>query len=452
MQRHPDWYAHNVRQLEHELTWISALITRRVQEVLFEQDHVPDLMLESMQDLAMDGSPYADFVGSLGLIPAERVLVMLAVLPYLRPSVLDAFLVHHSNEAPVTDFGGARGHTHKGFLPTVETALFLIAGRNLNTRIQVLQLVKADRPLFSGKWLRLEAGSALEPYASSMLVPSRELIEFLTIGHMGEPEFGASFPAQKLESGRDWEDLILPHETMSEVQDILSWIEHEHTVMTDWGLGSKVMPGFRALFFGPPGTGKTFTATLLGKATDREVYRIDLSMVVSKYIGETEKNLRNVFDKAESRKWILFFDEADALFGKRTDISDSKDRYANQEVSYLLQRVETFDGVVILATNSRDNLDKAFTRRFQTVVNFPMPASAERLRIWRAAIPPIWELDPKVNIAALADKYELAGGSIMNVVRHCALRAARRGGVKIFEEDLLDGIRKEFRKSGRILN
>lgn len=452
MQDNHQWFARNLRHLENEITWISALINQRVQQVLLEQDQVPDLMEESLQELEMDGSPYADFVTSMGLIPAERVLLMLALLPYLRPAALDPFLVHHVNESPITDFGGIRGQSHKGFLPTVETALFLVAGRNLGIRIQLLQLVKADRPLFAGKWLRLEAGSSLEPYASSMLVPSRELIEFLTIGDMGEPEFGAAFPAQKLESNRDWSDLILPHETLTEVQDILSWIEHEHTVMKGWGLGSKVMPGFRALFYGPPGTGKTFTATLLGQATGRDVYRIDLSMVVSKYIGETEKNLRNVFDKAESRNWILFFDEADALFGKRTDISDSKDRYANQEVSYLLQRVETFDGVVILATNSRDNLDKAFTRRFQAVVNFPMPSGNERFRIWSSAIPPMCILDPKINLQALSDKYELAGGSIMNVVRHCALRAAKRGSPVIFEEDFLDGIRKEYRKSGRIPN
>jgi hypothetical protein len=446
------WYADNLRHLEHELTWITALIHQRVQESLLGQDEVPDLLEAAMPEFTQRGSPYADFVTSLGLAPAERVLLMLTLLPHLRPSALDPFLVHHVNEVPVTDYGGARGQTHKGFLPTLETAIFLIAGRNLDLRIQVTQLVRADRPLFTGKWLRLEQGSALEPHASSMLVPSRELLEFITTGDMGEPEFGASFPAQKLESSRSWDDLILAHETLGEVQDILSWIEHEHTVMKGWGLGSKVMPGFRALFYGPPGTGKTFTATLLGQATGREVYRIDLSMVVSKYIGETEKNLRNVFDKAESRNWILFFDEADALFGKRTDISDSKDRYANQEVSYLLQRVETFDGVVILATNSRDNLDKAFTRRFQAVVNFPMPSSAERIRIWTSAIPAMCTLDAKINLQALSDKYELAGGSIMNVVRHCALRAAKRGSPVIFEEDFLDGIRKEYRKSGRILN
>jgi SpoVK/Ycf46/Vps4 family AAA+-type ATPase len=171
----------------------------------------------------------------------------------------------------------------------------------------------------------------------------------------------------------DWDDLVLHPATLAQIRDIQNWVTHNVQVMGEWGLGRRVKPGYRALFYGPPGTGKTLTATLLGKHTGRSVFRTDLSRVVSKYIGETEQNLARLFDRAESKDWILFFDEADALFGKRTEIRDAHDKYANQQAAYLLQRIETFDGLVILATNQRNNIDEAFMRRFQSVIHFPMP-------------------------------------------------------------------------------
>jgi SpoVK/Ycf46/Vps4 family AAA+-type ATPase len=150
-------------------------------------------------------------------------------------------------------------------------------------------------------------------------------------------------------------------------------IRQGDVLMNQWNMRHKLRPGCRALFFGPPGTGKTLTATVLGKATGRQVYKVDLSMVVSKYIGETEKNLAGPFDRAEHKDWILFFDEADALFGKRTQVRDAHDRYANQEVSFLLQRIETYHGLVILASNLASHVDEAFARRFGHLVHFPMP-------------------------------------------------------------------------------
>jgi SpoVK/Ycf46/Vps4 family AAA+-type ATPase len=219
--------------------------------------------------------------------------------------------------------------------------------------------------------------------------------------------------------------------------------------LNDLGLGKKLKPGYRSLFYGPSGTGKTLTATLLGKVTERDVYRIDLSMVISKYIGETEKNLEKIFQQAEHKEWILFFDEADALFGKRTKISDAHDRFANQEVSYLLQRVEDYAGVVILASNLRSNLDEAFTRRFQSIIHFPMPKPGERSRLWHNAFSEKTELDDKINLTEIAGQYELSGGTIMNVVRYATLMALKKGVRLIAIDDLLNGIRKEFQKEGK---
>jgi SpoVK/Ycf46/Vps4 family AAA+-type ATPase len=205
------------------------------------------------------------------------------------------------------------------------------------------------------------------------------------------------------------------------------------------------------LFYGPPGTGKTFTASLLGKYSGLDVYRIDLSMVVSKFIGETEKNLANVFNQAEHKNWILFFDEADALFGKRTQTSSSNDRYANQEVSYLLQRIEDFPGVVILATNLKANLDDAFSRRFQSMIHFPVPGPAQRMRLWQRAFSEKSRLEDQVNLKELASKYEMTGGAIINITRYSSLMALKRGTNVILKRDILTAIRKEFGKEGKIV-
>jgi SpoVK/Ycf46/Vps4 family AAA+-type ATPase len=236
----------------------------------------------------------------------------------------------------------------------------------------------------------------------------------------------------------------------NEVIEIRAWLRHGDTLMNDWGLNRVIKPGYRSLFFGPPGTGKTLTATLLGKYTELDVYRIDLSMIVSKYIGETEKNLANIFDQAMNKRWILFFDEADALFGKRTATSSSNDRYANQEVSYLLQRIEDYPGVIILATNLKSNIDEAFARRFQSMIYFSMPAPEERLRLWQAAFSAQSTLEPEIDLAEIAHEYILSGGAISNVVRYCSLMALERGENVIRKKELIAGIKKEFKKEGKV--
>lgn len=216
-------------------------------------------------------------------------------------------------------------------------------------------------------------------------------------------------------------------------------------------MNRKLKPGFKALFFGEPGTGKSLTAALLGKLHGLEVYRVDLSMVISKYIGDTEKNLEKVFKKAENKNWILFLDECESLLSKRTGISDSHDKYSNQEVAYLLQRLEDYPGLVILATNMRNNLDDAFTRRLQSIVYFQKPQPRERLRLWKGAFSEISQPPAEEELQRIAQQYELSGGSIMNVVQFASLKALSRAEKLITTEDVVNGIRKEFRKEGKTL-
>jgi SpoVK/Ycf46/Vps4 family AAA+-type ATPase len=208
--------------------------------------------------------------------------------------------------------------------------------------------------------------------------------------------------------------------------------------------------GVTVLFAGPPGTGKTMAAEVIAAELGLDLYKIDLSTVVSKYIGETEKNLERIFSEAASSNAILFFDEADALFGKRSEVRDSHDRYANIEISYLLQRMEAYDGVTILATNLRANLDEAFTRRMQFSVDFPFPDEADRLRIWQTLFPPGVPRDHDLDLPLLAQRYKLAGGNIRNILVSAAYLAAADGG-QVTMSHLLHGTRRELQKMGRLL-
>jgi SpoVK/Ycf46/Vps4 family AAA+-type ATPase len=193
------------------------------------------------------------------------------------------------------------------------------------------------------------------------------------------------------------------------------------------------------------------TAGLLGKVSGRPVYRIDLSQLVSKYIGETEKNLEKIFKQAEKRNWILFFDEADSLFGKRTNITDAHDRYANQGTAYLLQRIEDCPNVVILASNYKTNIDDAFSRRFQSTVFFPMPQKNERLKLWKQGFSPVSSLESAIDLDEIARRYEVAGGAIMNAIRYSSLMAIKKKSRVITYDDLLMGIQREFNKEGRTI-
>jgi SpoVK/Ycf46/Vps4 family AAA+-type ATPase len=252
-----------------------------------------------------------------------------------------------------------------------------------------------------------------------------------------------------IETQLDWSNLVLPLSTLEQLDEIKHWILYGQRLLNDWEMDRKLQPGFTSLFYGPSGTGKTLSACLLGKHCGCDVYKIDLSMIASKYIGETEKNLARIFDMAEHRNWILFFDEADALFGKRTQVQDAHDRFANQEISFLLQRIEEFHGVVILASNIRANIDDAFIRRFHSVIYFPMPKPTERQRIWQNAFSTKTIFDQQVNLDAVADKYDLSGGTIMNVVRYSSLKALSRNSNTILLADIENGVRREFLKEGR---
>ncbi len=440
----------NAAALEKEFAWFSEVLQTRFRLYFRQGSDLQDIFEIPAPDLSRDPSFYARIVRHYPFSTEERLLLLLTLAPHIQPQLLDLFFTKNSiYDRGYTEFGGLVGQTHSGFIPTGETALFLLAGADLQKRIELLALFDDQHVFYRHNILKLVSGKPDEPWLSGALSMSQEYLSYFTTGDEYRPNYSSNFPAKRLGTALDWPDLVLDSHILEDIEEIMSWIRHQDTIRHDWELGNQIKPGYRALFYGPPGTGKTLTASLMGKSTGLDVYRIDLSQVVSKYIGETEKNLANVFDQAENKNWILFFDEADALFGKRTSTKDAKDRYANQEIAYLLQRIEDFPGVVILATNMKDNIDEAFARRFQAMIYFPMPDAEHRLRLWKSAFSDKMELEEAIDLEQIARNFEISGGGIINVLRYVSIAALRRGGNRVTLQDLLRGIRKEFRKEGK---
>jgi AAA+ superfamily predicted ATPase len=248
------------------------------------------------------------------------------------------------------------------------------------------------------------------------------------------------------------EDLILPEEQKQQLQNACNQVKYRNTVYDDWGFHKKLSygKGLSILFSGPPGTGKTMGAQVVARELMLELYKVDLSQVISKYIGETEKNLREIFDEAKYSNAILFFDETDALFGKRSEVKDAHDKYANIEVAFLLQKMEEYDGVTVLATNYLQNIDEAFLRRIQFIIQFPFPDAEQREKLWRGIFPKETPLSEDIDYKYLGKKFEVSGGNIKNMAVYAAFLAAERKR-RVGMAEIITAARFEMRKSGKVL-
>ncbi|MGP4002763.1 ATP-binding protein [Streptomyces sp. 8N706] len=273
----------------------------------------------------------------------------------------------------------------------------------------------------------------------------------LRLGARQQSASGLERHARRVRPAVGWDDLVLPGEPLEQLHELALRARHRDRVLGDWRLsaGGGRGRGVLALFAGESGTGKTLSAEVVAAELGLDLYVVRLSSVVDKYVGETEKNLERIFSEADRTDAVLLFDEADAVFGKRSEVKDSHDRYANLESAYLLQRLESFDGIALLTTNLAANIDEAFTRRLDMVVAFPFPDAEQRLALWRhslAHVPCAEDIDPR----ACAQEFELAGGSIRSAVVTAAYAAVGRGGY-VTTEDLLAGARREYRKAGRLV-
>jgi len=430
----------NNMAIEKELEWLQEFINNRIQSY-FEDKPFDIISPPNIYD-----SSYYLFLKKYNLGLEYRIIISLTLAYELKPNILDIFTTKNTlYDRPFSEFGGKIDEKNSSFIPTLQTALFLLSGKNINSFLDYLFLFHSQNHLIKNKILDI---NLLNIYSELKL---RKSIFFeIVYGKLLEEELEINSLAQKFTTNYEWNDLVLPDYTMEHLEEIELWLDLGEEFLEKWNNKKFIKKGYKALFYGPSGTGKTLTASLLGKKYNRDVYRIDLSQIVSKYIGETEKNLEKVFYLAHKKEWILFFDEADSLFGRRTDVSSSNDKYANQETAYLLQRVEEYEGIVILATNLKDNLDDAFLRRFQSIIYFPKPEENERLKLWQNSFAKIADIS-KIDLKQIAKKYELTGANIINIVRYSSLKAIKRGSYTIEYNDILTSIRREKYKEGKIL-
>ena len=364
----------------------------------------------------------------------------------------------------ILSLGLIEGRDFPGLLPTVGTFLYLLGGNDTTKRLELLNYCDKDSILVESGIITLRKPENNEPFIASRLDIAPEYVDLFLRGYSAPPKLSPSFPAQLLQTDLEWKDLVLPSEVRTKINHLKKWLQHHSSLQELNVLSRHLKRGFMTLFSGPPGTGKTLTASLLGKVPSdsgevltRLVYRIDLSMVVSKFVGETEKNLSKIFDRAKHQDWILLFDEADALFGKRTQVRDAHDRYANQQIAYLLQRIEEYPGLVVLTSNLSANIDPAFYRRFDMILQFPIPGPKERLTIWQKALE-LGKYAEGVQVANdvdkkyLANTYKISGAAIINAIKYAVIESFGNKNQNIVQQDLLiEGIKQELRKEGLVV-
>ncbi len=433
-----------------EVEWFQKVVDTALTLYFKNESEVGSVYSIAPPKIIGDDSPYANLIRELHLGFEERLVLILALIPYIKPNCLDVFLIKNQNlNCDFSEFGGIKDPSQFGFLPTLETACFILGGHDLKARFRFLSLINGDHILYKRGILAVDTEQEFGIHQK--LKVSAEYLGLFTIGKRELPQYSTKFPAKEIKTDMEWKHLIVEDKVAEDLTEIKEWLIHSDRILKDWNLEKNLKAGYRSLFYGSPGTGKTLAATLLGKETKRPVFRVDLSLVVSKYIGETEKNLGRLFDEAEHKDWILFFDEADALFGKRTQTKGANDRYANQEVAYLLQRIEDFSGLVILATNIQTNIDQAFSRRFQSMVHFPKPGIKQRKMLWNILFNGNFKLESSIDFDELATTYELTGGEMINILRYCALEAAKRDEKKLILKDITTAIRREYSKQNKTI-
>lgn len=425
-----------VAELRAALEMLDALIAVRIEERRDGPAGRP-LGIESGSEGIPDRSrfggigPLAEIVAMADLTAAEAVVLVAAVAPYVD----ERYAVRYGE---LTDRPGVVGLTG-------EVARNLVA-RSFGARLDATVMLSEHGRLRSGGLLTLEPPADL----SGQLRPEPALLAWLTGLPPHRPTASSEFPARPLTTVHTLDDVVLPASARGRIEDLEGRIRNRRTVVEEWGFGAHHdnAAGLIALFHGPPGTGKTMTAAAISASAGLPAYLIDLSALVSKYIGETEKALAKVFDRAVRESCILVFDEADAIFGSRTEVSDAHDRYANQEVSYLLSRIEQHAGIVILTTNLLANIDTAFQRRIHVMVEFPEPGPSEREQLWASVAPGRLPVEDTVDLADLAHRYPLTGAQIREATLDAAYLAAADGRV-VTAEHLTTGIRRQYEKAGR---
>ncbi|BDD01319.1 ATP-binding protein [Persicobacter psychrovividus] len=405
--------------LTEELNWLSKCLS---DSGLSHAAELSNLSMTEAPEIRGQGV-YAHFVSEHLLSDAERLVLILALAPHLQPKLLETYGVDAVQRQL---FKLVQSATKNVFLPTGETAIHLIAGSDLSKRLEVYRYFDADH-VFSRKGvLTLQKNEGSSSMDAELLI-NADYVDAFLFNSYRKPKYSKEFPAHLLQTQMEWEDLVLNPITQEKIQEMKDAIHFYQTLAQEWGLGKHLKKGYRAVFYGPSGTGKSLTASLLGKSMGRDVYRVDLSAIISKYIGETEENIARLLRKSEDKGYILFFDEGDALFGSRAkDAQNSNDQHHNQLIGYLLQAIENFDGIIILATNLKANLDEAFSRRFQSSIYFGVPKPEQGLQLWKSLWPEKLKMGPTLNFQSLVVAKPFTAAMIVQIIQTLALQAIRK--------------------------
>ncbi|MGD1842737.1 MAG: ATP-binding protein [Thermonemataceae bacterium] len=364
----------------------------------------------------------------------EKMVFLLSVVPYALPSFLTE--IAESNEL-IFQLGLKKGKA-SSYLPTGTTALQVLTKSFICSLPEVFKLFHDDHPLIKDELVILEKMPEEEPFLNGTLTLSREYLHLLNTGERYRPALNKEFPAERLTTEQSWDDYILPTKTWVKVEELLDWVSYYAQLRSTKGFttGAK---GYKCLLTGPSGTGKTMLGRLLAQKTERQVWRLDISRLVSKFVGETTKNIRKVFDIAQHYDYILFCDEGEGLFSNRTrDAGTAQDTYVNQEVGYLLQSIEEYPGIILVATNNISNMDNAFMRRFNTRITFEYPDEQCLIQLWEKAFAP-FQLDTDVDVRYIAQehhRHQVTGAKIALVKDLLGIRALKRDDWRVSREEL----------------
>jgi len=440
----------NIEALAGGMLWLEGLIKARMEELegasrMNIEEHAESIDAQFLKE----NTAFFKLLHEYSNTYVEYLMISLCFAAWFRPrSLKELARKKEKSDEGYAETGIMGNGVNNRFIPSLQTVLFLLAGTNMVKQAYYHTII-ADHPMFKDQVLQLR-----KPYANNYF-PLDQIIEldiayYNYLLHGKRPRFDETFdfPAQLLETNKSMDDLILKEGTKDQLQLIMNYARYQDQLFGREDVSAKFNPGMLCMLYGPPGTGKSFSVAVMSKALQMDAYRIDLSQVISKYIGETEKNLEKIFMRLSDKPCILFFDEADVLFGKRSEVKDAKDRYANQEVAYLLQRVENFPGLVILASNFKQNLDEAFRRRILVSIYMPPPESNERFLLWSRSIPESFSWEQEDLPLHLAEKHSFTGANISNVMKLACIQSESEGSSVIGMKTLKNFINMEYVKEG----
>ncbi len=429
--------------LYYDINWLKSFIKNRLEFYFKGEPFVANTseLYDQQNSTSEEADKYQKICSELKFNVEEKLILLICLAPHVKPEIFDFLRISNSEiKSKFSEFGGKFSENPVGFIPTIQTIFFLVYGGDIEKLPTLFSLLDESNPLIKENILKVNTNSS-DIFLNHTVTISEEIEQKVIFKKENySPRFNTKFPAKKLTRNITLDQLILSETTKNEIDLIEKWLQ------VSQNQGAEDLGGFKTLFYGPPGTGKSVTASALGIKYNIDVYRIDSSQLVSKYIGETEQNLKNLFDIASNKNWILFFDEADSLFSKRTEVNTSNDRFANQQTNYLLQLVEDYNGLVVLATNNKPNMDKAFVRRFSSMIFFGIPNNLERKNLWESYLPKT--NTDQIDLSAISMKYQFAGGTIKSACDYLKLKFFD-GHLKIQTNDLEEACKRELKKYGK---